>query len=106
MDLSDKAIALIRTWLPVWVGSAIALGLAHFPGVGAVLDNVSADWKTAAAAGVTALVISGWYWLTQFIQHRWPAFGKYLTGSSKVPAYQAVPVSVKSSETVRRSGAL
>jgi hypothetical protein len=91
MDLSDKAIALIRTWLPVWVGSAIALGLAHFPGVGAILDNVSADWKTATAAGVTALVISGWYWLTQFIQHRWPAFGKYLTGSSKVPAYQAVP---------------
>jgi len=40
------------------------------------------------------VVISGWYALTQYIEKRWPAVGKYLTGSSKLPTYaSAVPPS-------------
>jgi len=90
VNLSDRATALIRTWMPIWIGSLITLALGQVPAIGTVLDNISTDWRQVAAGAATAVVISGWYALTQQIQRRWPVIGKYLTGSSKLPTYAPV----------------
>jgi hypothetical protein len=84
--LHDYLLSLIRTAVPVAVGSALAWLAVHF--------NIALDEETSAQLGiaVAALAIGGYYALVRGLETRWPWFGKLL-GASKPPAYPTSPVS-------------
>lgn len=82
MNLSDTVVSLIRTWVPVLVGSVVAW-------VTRKLGWVTPDTAQLATA-FTAIVIGAYYALARFLEKRWPAFG-WLLGVPKEPAYEGTP---------------
>jgi hypothetical protein len=89
--IRDRAIAYIRTYTPILVGSIIAYLLAHFTIAATVLDQAQVVFgpsvKDILAAAATAAVIALYYWGARQLGKRWPKAEKWLLGSSAVPAY-------------------
>lgn len=76
----DYLVAQIRTYVPSGVGALISwLALR---GV-----EVDTDTQLLLVTGGTALATAGYYTSASAIQHKWPAAGRYLLGSSKAPTY-------------------
>ncbi|GAA1978554.1 hypothetical protein [Kitasatospora viridis] len=71
--------ALIRTYVPVAVGSAVT-ALAD---IGVNVDSTS---KAALITGLTGVVIAAYYTLVHLLESRWPAFS-VLLGSTSQPTY-------------------
>ena len=81
--MSDYLISLIRTAVPIAVGTALAW-LSQTLGI--VLDD---DSSAQAATVVTALVIAVYYAVVRKLEQRWPAVGRWLLGlgATKTPVY-------------------
>lgn len=77
--MTDFVVSLIRTNVPVLVGSL--LGWLISQGV-----TVPADAEVPLTAGIVALTIAVYYAAARWLEQRWPAFG-YLLGSRAEPAY-------------------
>lgn len=80
--MSDRLLSLIRTLVPVLVGSALAWLAAR---TGIVLpEHVSAELAIVA----TVAAITLYYALVRWLETRWPWFG-LLLGAAKEPVYTA-----------------
>ena len=79
--MSDFAVSLIRTNVPVLVGTLI--GWLISLGV-----EVPEGSETPLTAGLVALSIAGYYFAARWLEKRWPAFG-YLLGTKAEPTYEA-----------------
>lgn len=90
--MDDYVVSIIRTWVPVAVGTALTW-LARELGI--VLDK---DTSAMATAVAVALVIAVYYAAARAVEQRWPAVGRVLValGLRKSPQYVAA-------KAVRRS---
>lgn len=95
------AESLIRTWVPVGIGSVIAWAALHWHIV------VDPGASTTAGAVVTAVCIAGYYALSRIVERRFPRFGSLLISFGLV---QAKPVYAQPEDAVRivstRTGAV
>lgn len=82
--MSDYLVSLIRTYVPVAVGSALAWLAAT---LGIVLDK---DSSAALTAGFVGLAVAAYYTLVRLLERRWPAFG-LLLGRREAPTYGLPP---------------
>ena len=76
--MNDTLVSLIRTWVPVVVGTALAYLSRH--GLDIKVDPFAA----------TAIVVSIYYAVARALEKRWPFFG-WLLGTPKEPAYEGTP---------------
>lgn len=79
MSVTDYVISLIRTWVPIIVGSVGAWLVAH--GIG--LDPSTAVGATAALSGLFSGV---YYALVRLVEAKFPALGALLGHTAK-PTY-------------------
>ena len=77
--MSDFVVSLVRTTVPVLVGSAIGWLIT----LGIALPEHATDSLTA---GIVALSIALYYAGARWLEIRWPAFG-YLLGTRAEPTY-------------------
>ncbi|CAM3433971.1 hypothetical protein [Stackebrandtia soli] len=77
--MSDYLVSLIRTWVPVAVGSVAAWLTAH----GVDLNTAT---TTALTTGGTAVAAAVYYAAARALERRWPAAG-YLLGTKRPPTY-------------------
>lgn len=77
--MSDFVVSLVRTTVPVLVGSAIGWLVT----LGITLPEHATDSLTA---GIVALSIALYYAGARWLEIRWPAFG-YLLGTRAEPTY-------------------
>jgi hypothetical protein len=82
--MSDQIVALIRTWTPMAVGTALAWLAVH---LGIVVDEQTST--TVAMLAVTILS-AAYYAVARWLERRWPAFGRLL-GRAAAPVYPANP---------------
>lgn len=82
--MNDKAVSLIRTYVPVAVGAAASWLAAHF---GVVIDDNS---KAAVSLAFGSVVIAAYYSAVRFAESKVPALG-WLLGLAKQPAYVPGP---------------
>jgi hypothetical protein len=76
--VNDTIVSLIRTWVPVVVGTVIAyLANKGF--------NIDVNQNAVVAA-----TIAVYYALARFLEKRWPFLG-FLLGVPKEPAYVGTP---------------
>lgn len=80
MNFSDYLTSLIRTWVPVIVGSVLAWLAAK---TGIVLDENASGQVVLA---VSAFFIGAYYGLVRWLEPRFPWLG-WLLGSPKQPGY-------------------
>lgn len=78
--MNDYVLSLVRTWVPVAVGSVLSYLAVRF-GIG-----VDEDVSNQITVGVTAVVVAAYYALVRALEARWPWFGKLL-GAKRAPAY-------------------
>jgi len=89
--MSDHLVSLIRTAVPVGVGTLLAWLAAQ---TGIVLDESSSAKLTAGVVGLTIVV---YYTGVRALESRWPWFG-VLLGKREAPTY-GLPPAEMSSET-------
>ena len=82
MTFSDYLLSLVRTWVPVAVGSALVWAGRRW---GIVLPE---DLSAQATVLVTALVVALYYAAVRALEMRWPVFGRLL-GRAVPPSYAA-----------------
>ena len=85
--MSNFVVSLIRTWVPILVGTVIAWVIST-----GIID-VSADDQARATGAATAAAIGGYYTLIRWIERKYPAAG-WLLGSAKPPEYVNPPARV------------
>jgi hypothetical protein len=85
--------SLIRTWVPVGLGSLLAWAAVHW--------HIVVGPRASATIGVIAagLVVAGYYALARLVERRWPALGRWLIALNLVKT--AAPVYVRPNEAVR-----
>lgn len=84
--------SLIRTWVPVLVGSLITWALTHWNIV------LPPDASSTLVTIVAGLVIAGYYALARALERKWPRVGAVLLAAGLV---QAKPVYADPAESVR-----
>lgn len=80
--MNDTIVSLIRTWVPVAVGAAVAFAFRK-------LGWVTPD-TTELATAFTALVIALYYAVARWLEKQVSWLG-FLLGVPKEPAYQGTP---------------
>jgi hypothetical protein len=84
--MNDYVVSLIRTWVPLGVGSGLTW-LATETGI--VLDEQT---STLATTGAVALVTALYYTGARAVEQRWPRTGRALLAlgltGPRTPAYQ------------------
>jgi len=77
--MSDLIISIVRTYVPIAVGAAIAW---------LATNGIEVDQTTQVnlVAGLTGLISAAYYGVARLLESKWPAFG-YLLGSKKTPKY-------------------
>lgn len=88
--LADR---LIRTWVPVAIGSALAVANARWVRLG--LPDKPSETVVFIADGVT---IAGYYWLASLLERRFPRLGRWLVAlnlTKSRPTYAAAPVAAQ-----------
>ncbi|TDD37909.1 hypothetical protein E1287_07580 [Actinomadura sp. KC06] len=80
--MNDYIVSLIRTWVPIGIGNALAWLALHY---GVVVD---ADASTKLKLGAAAAVVAGYYALALAVERRWPGVGRFLValGLQRTPA--------------------
>lgn len=103
-SLSDYAVSVIRTVVPILWGTLIAYLISLVPGVAEALlpaQPVIAGWGAAIAAAAAA----GWYALMRKIEPSLPAWLTVIVlGSNKTPVY--VPPATVPGQVVGDGGML
>lgn len=93
--IRDRALAYIRTYVPVALGSIISWALLTFSWLGDFLKSAATylppdmSPRVLLNAAATAAVIALYYWGARQAGKRWPKAEKWLLGSSAVPTYTA-----------------
>lgn len=77
--MNDYLVSLLRTWIPVGVGAALAW-------LGTYGVEISTGEQAGLVAALTAVCTGGYYALVRAGEHRWPWLG-FLLGTRKPPAY-------------------
>src|SRR5690606_30686854 len=77
--MSAAIISLIRTWVPVAVGSLVAWLIS----IGIELD---AETQAGLVVGLTGLLVFAYYGIVRALERRWPWVG-YLLGVPAEPTY-------------------
>jgi hypothetical protein len=77
--MSAAIISLIRTWVPVAVGSLVAWLIS----IGIELDP---EAETGLVVGLTGVVIAAYYGIVRWLERRWPWIG-VLLGVPAAPSY-------------------
>lgn len=98
MTLNDRAVAVIRTAVPVLVGSLIAWLTSLIPAVADVLAWIDTNLGGVLGApavelltlGAVAVVITAYYALVRWLSPQWPWLERLL-GSPKAPTDYAPP---------------
>jgi hypothetical protein len=80
--MSAAIISLIRTWVPVAVGSLVAWLIS----IGIELDP---EAETGLVVGLTGVVIAAYYGIVRWLERRWPWIG-VLLGVPAAPSYSPV----------------
>lgn len=91
--MSDKVVSYLRTFVPIWWGTAISWALANFTGLADFLHSIGIDpTSVAVVSGVTAIAIALWYALWRWLEPRLPDWlTRIVLGSAKAPAYAGTP---------------
>ncbi|TFC92029.1 MULTISPECIES: hypothetical protein [Cryobacterium] len=95
VPIHDRAIAYIRTFVPLVIGSALGWALLTFTWLGDFLSSAATflppdvSPRVLLNAAATAAVIALYYWGARQLGKRWPKAEKWLLGSSAVPTYTA-----------------
>jgi len=96
--MSDYLLSVIRTVVPVVIGSALGWLATH---------GLSLDTETQAGliAILTAACIAGYYALIRKLEVRWPAVGQWLLGAGvgKTPVYAPADSTVKVDGVTKRA---
>jgi len=81
--MNDFVTSLIRTWVPVGIGSFLAWLATNYDIV------VPADASSSLVVGVAALIIAVYYALARAVEKAFPSLGKLLVGLGigKAPQY-------------------
>lgn len=91
--IRDRAIAYIRTYVPIAVGAILSWLIANVAPVAdfiATIDRTFGQgWRTALVLAASATVTALYYWGARQIGKRFPKAEKWLLGSSAVPTYTA-----------------
>lgn len=77
--MSATITSLIRTWVPVVVGSFVAWLVT----LGVTLDPSA---QTGLTVGLTGLLIAAYYTVIRLLERKWPFLG-VLLGSASAPSY-------------------
>jgi hypothetical protein len=80
VNLSDTAVSLIRTYVPIVVGAFISWLVSIGVDLGAEANVALVTFMTAALTGA-------YYAIARALEKRWPILGRFLLGSSRVPEY-------------------
>lgn len=78
--MNDALVSLIRTWVPIGVGSLISWLVT----LGIELDAAT---ESGLVVGLTGLIIAGYYTVVRLVEKRLPWVG-VLLGSTKQPEYR------------------
>ena len=78
--MTNFLISLIRTYVPIAVGSVISFLVVQY---GFVIDE---SITGQLVAGLTGLLIAGYYLLARLLERKFPQLG-FLLGTSAVPVY-------------------
>jgi len=80
--MSDYILSLIRTWVPIGIGSVLGWLATH--GLG--LDP---ETQAGLIAVLTAVAIGLYYAVVRKLEERWPKVGQFLLGlgAAKTPVY-------------------
>ncbi|MCP5029376.1 MAG: hypothetical protein GY929_24150 [Actinomycetia bacterium] len=78
--MNDQITALIRTWIPIWVGTGLTLWARR---AGIIIDESTVAETQAVAV---ALVSSAYYAAVRTLETRWPVAGRLL-GVPSPPVY-------------------
>lgn len=78
--MTNFLISLIRTYVPIAVGSLISFLVVNY---GFVIDE---SITTQLVAGLTGVIIAGYYLLARVLERKVPQLG-FLLGTSAVPVY-------------------
>ena len=81
--MTDTVLSLIRTYVPVAVGSFISWLVT----LGVVLDPTA---EAGLITALTGLLIAVYYTVARLLEKKWPFFG-FLLGSKKQPEYVQPP---------------
>ena len=98
MNLSDRAVSLLRTFVPTAWGAVIGFLLPYLPW----LPEPVAAWlaSEAVVAFVVGLAIVAWYAVWRWAEPKVPAWlVRLVLGSSKTPSYAGASID---GATVRR----
>lgn len=90
--MNDFVTSLIRTWVPIGVGSVLTWLAANYDIV------IPKDASSSLVLGVGALVTAVYYALARAVEKAYPWLGKLLVGlgAGKAPEYPpAVPETVR-----------
>lgn len=79
--MSDYVTSLVRTWVPVLVGSMLAWLAVN---LGFVVDEQT---QTGIVLGLSGVLISLYYAVVRWAAKRWPR-AELLLGAAKQPTYQ------------------
>lgn len=78
--MTNFLISLIRTYVPILVGSLISFLVVNY---GFVVDE---SITAQLVAGLTGVIIAGYYLLARVLERKFPHFG-FLLGTGAVPVY-------------------
>lgn len=84
--MNDFIVSLVRTWVPIGVGSVLAWLATNYDIV------VPADASSSLVVGVAALIIAIYYAAARAVEKAFPSLGKLLVGLGigKAPTYPPV----------------
>lgn len=81
--MGDTVLSLIRTYVPIIVGSFVSWLVT----LGVELDAVA---EQGLIVGLTGVLIGAYYTIARVLEKKWPVFG-LLLGSRKQPEYVEPP---------------
>jgi hypothetical protein len=86
-QVRERALAYVRTIVPIVVGSILAWLGGRIPPVFDFLTQIEPEWRSLLATGLTGLVIIAYYWVARQLGKKWPRVETLMLGSSKKPVY-------------------
>lgn len=87
--VSDKVVAQLRTYVPVWWGALVSFLLAHQPTIAQFFFDHHIDINSVAAQSfITGVVIAIWYAVFKTIEGKMPPWlTRLVLGSNLTPTY-------------------
>ena len=93
MNLNDKAVSYLRTFVPIVWGYVVTFVLGHIPAAKSLLDGLGIDpTSPLVVGGVVSVVTAAWYALMRWLEPKLPAWlTRIVLGSNSTPTYVEPP---------------